>query len=46
MSEAKLYGVGTYKHKSKGRVGLAHKAYDNHLHQCFTADKPNDIWVR
>jgi len=45
MSEAKLYGVGTYKHKPKGKVGSIHKAYPNYLQQCFIAHKPNDSWV-
>ncbi len=45
MSEAKLYGVGTYKRKPYSKAGPAHKAYPNHLHQCFITDKPNDTWV-
>ena len=45
MSEAKLYGVGSYKHKPYSKAGPAHKAYPNHLHQCFIANKPNDTWV-
>jgi putative transposase len=32
MSEAKLYGVGTYKRKPYSKPGPAHKAYTNHLH--------------
>jgi putative transposase len=45
MSEAKLYGVGTYKRKPYSKPGPAHKAYTNHLHQCFISGKPNDTWV-
>ena len=45
MSEAKLYGVGTYKRKPKGKVGPAHKAHPNHLQQCFIANSPNESWV-
>ena len=45
MSEAKLYGAGTYKRKPKGTPGPVHKAYPNQLHQCFVVDKPNDSWV-
>jgi len=45
MSEAKLYGVGTYRHKPRSKVGAAHKAHPNHLHQCFISNKPNDTWV-
>ncbi len=45
MSEAKLYGVGTYKRKPYSKAGPAHKAYPNHLHQCFISSKPNDTWV-
>jgi putative transposase len=45
MSEAKLYGVGTYKRKPYSKAGPAHKAYPNHLHQCFRVAKPNDTWV-
>jgi len=45
MSEAKLYGVGTYKRKPYSKPGPAHKAYTNHLHQCFISDKPNNTWV-
>lgn len=45
MSEAKLYGVGTYRRKPKSKVGAAHKAHPNHLHQCFISNKPNDTWV-
>ena len=29
MSEAKLYGVGTYKRKPYSKAGPAHKAYPN-----------------
>jgi len=45
MSEAKLYGVGTYKRRPRSKVGPAHKAYPNHLQQCFIANKPNENWV-
>lgn len=45
MSEAKLYGVGTYKRKPYSKAGPAHKAYTNHLQQCFLSAKPNDTWV-
>jgi len=45
MSEAKLYGVGTYKRKPYAKAGPAHKAYTNHLQQCFLSVKPNDTWV-
>ncbi|WP_428739797.1 IS3 family transposase [Sulfurimonas sp.] len=45
MSEAKLYGVGTYKRRPKSKVGPTHKAHPNHLHQCFITNKPNDTWV-
>jgi putative transposase len=45
MSEAKLYGVGTYKRKPYSKAGPVHKAHPNHLHQCFISGKPNDIWV-
>ena len=45
MSEAKLFGVGTYKRRPKGRPGPIHKAHPNHLHQCFISPKPNDTWV-
>lgn len=45
MSDAKLYGAGTYKRKPKSTVGLVHKAHPNHLSQCFITDKPNDRWV-
>ncbi len=44
MSEAKLYGVGTYKRKPYR--GAAHKADPNHLQQCFITDRPNgDSWI-
>ena len=45
MSEAKLYGVGTYRRRPYSKAGPAHKAYPNHLHQCFISSKPNDTWV-
>jgi len=45
LSEAKLYGVGTYKRRPYSKAGPAHKAYPNYLHQCFLSDKPNDTWV-
>jgi putative transposase len=45
MSDAKLYGVGTYKRKPKGKAGPAHKAHPNHLQQCFIANCPNESWV-
>ncbi len=45
MSIAKLYGVGTYKRKPYSKAGAAHKAYPNHLHQCFLSEVPNDTWV-
>ena len=45
MSEAKLYGTGTYKRKPKGKVGPLHKAHPNYLQQCFIVEKPNDSWV-
>ncbi len=45
MSEAKLYGVGTYKRKPYSKPGPVHKAHPNHLHQCFISGKPNDTWV-
>lgn len=45
MSEAKLYGVGTYKRNPKSKVGPAHKSHPNHLSQCFISNEPNDTWV-
>ena len=45
MSKAKLYGVGTYKRKPYSKAGPVHKAYTNHLQQCFLVAKPNDTWV-
>lgn len=45
MSEAKLYGIGTYRRKPRSKAGPAHKAHPNHLHQCFITNKPNDTWV-
>jgi putative transposase len=45
MSEAKLYGVGTYKRKPRSKAGSLHKAHPNHLQQCFIANKPNNSWV-
>ena len=45
MSEAKLYGVGNYKRKPCSKAGPVHKAYPNHLQQCFLVNKPNDTWV-
>ncbi len=45
MSEAKLYGVGTYRRRPQSKAGPVHKAHPNHLHQCFIASKPNDTWV-
>ena len=45
MSEAKLYGIGTYKCRLYSKTGPAHKAHPNHLYQCFISDKPNDVWV-
>jgi len=45
MSEAKLYGVGTYKRKPYSKAGAVHKAHPNYLKQCFIVDKPNDTWV-
>ncbi len=45
MSEAKLYGVGTYRRKPYSKSGAVHKAHPNYLKQCFIADKPNDTWV-
>lgn len=45
MSKAKLYGVGTYKRNPYSKAGPAHKAYPNHLHQCFISESPNNIWV-
>jgi len=45
MSIAKLYGVGTYKRKPYSKAGPAHKAYPNHLQQCFISESPNDTWV-
>ena len=45
MSEAKLYGVGTYKRKPYSKSTPEHKAHPNHLHQCFIAGKPNETWV-
>ena len=45
MSNAKLYGVGTYKRKPKHKAGALHKAHPNHLKQCFIVNKPNDSWV-
>jgi len=38
MSEAKLYGAGTYKCKPKGKVGSLHKAHPNYLQQCFVSE--------
>ena len=45
MSEARLYGVGTYKRKPKHKAGALHKAHPNHLQQCFIASSPNESWV-
>jgi len=45
MSEAKLYGVGTYRRKPHSKAGPAHKAHPNHLQQCFIANTPNESWV-
>jgi len=45
MSEAKLYGVGTYKRKPYSKVGTMNKAHPNYVQQCFVVHKPNDIWV-
>ena len=45
MSNAKLYGVGTYKRKPKHKAGAKHKAHPNYLQQCFVADAPNESWV-
>ncbi len=45
MSEAKLYGTGTYKRKPKGKIGPLHKAHPNYLQQCFIAKRPNEGWV-
>ena len=45
ISEAKLYGAGTYKRKPYSKPGPVHKAYPNHLQQCFIANEPNDTWV-
>jgi len=45
MSNARLYGVGTYKRKPKHKAGALHKAHPNHLKQCFIVNKPNDSWV-
>jgi putative transposase len=45
MSEAKLYGAGTYKRKPHSKAGQAHKAHPNYLQQCFIAQRPNDTWV-
>jgi hypothetical protein len=40
MSEAKLYGVGTYKRKPYAKAGLAHKAYPNYLCQVQPKNVP------
>jgi putative transposase len=45
MSEAKLYGVGTYKRKPYSKAGALNKAHPNHVKQCFIVNKPNDTWV-
>lgn len=45
MSEAQLYGVGTYKRKPYSKAGSVHKAHPNYLKRCFIVDKPNDTWV-
>ena len=45
MTQAKLYGVGSYKRKPKHKAGAKHKAYTNHLQQCFISSKPNESWV-
>lgn len=45
MSEAKLYGVGTYKRKPYSKPGALNKAHPNYVKQCFIVDKPNDTWV-
>ena len=45
MSVANLYGVGSYKRKPKHKSGAKHKAYNNHLQQCFITNKPNESWV-
>ena len=45
MIQSKLYGVGTYKRKSRHKVATKHKAYINHLQQYFIANKPNESWV-
>lgn len=45
MSEARLFGVGTYRRKPKYKAGARHKAHPNHLQQCFIASAPNESWV-
>jgi len=45
MSEAKLYGVGTYKRKPYSKAGSTHKVHPNYVKQCFIVEKPNDTWV-
>lgn len=45
MSNANLYGVGSYKRKPRHKAGAKHKAYTNHLQQCFITSKPNESWV-
>jgi len=45
MSEAKLYGVGTYKRKPYSKAGALNKAHPNYVKRCFIVDKPNDTWV-
>ncbi len=45
MSVANLYGVGSYKRRPKHKAGAKHKAYTNHLQQCFISRYPNQNWV-
>lgn len=45
MSEARLFGVGTYRRRPKYKAGARHKAHPNHLQQCFIAEQPNESWV-
>ena len=46
MSEAKLYGLGTYKRKPYSKAGSVHQAHPNYVKQCFIVDKPNDLYSR
>ena len=45
MKEFKICGIGNYKRKPKYKAGSIHKAYPNHLKQCFITNSPNESWV-